>query len=225
MGGCVCITSIEPVLWLRISGDLLWMVIGSDRGTARSVSSLERSSRLPGSVCFCPFWMSTEEEGMRVLLSEQTHGQHATKWHYLLSYLCRRRSEAKASWCILLLLHAFYTWAEMKLNVETLIWGEVLLQEFELITVITSLQIEQVETVIQKHFLEFWIWNYKKSFRCYIITALYLLCHVSLLKPDNSLVVFETRLASLWWFMFNFSVHYYTDMELSNILSRLFHCY
>lgn len=181
------------------------MVIGSDRGTARSVSSLERSSRLPGSVCFCPFWRSTEEEGMRVLLSsEQTHDQHATKWRYLLSYLCRCRSEAKASWCILLLLYAFDTRAEMKLNVEALIWGEVLLQEFELISVITSLQIK-VETVIQKHVFEFWIWNYKKSFRCYIITALYLLCHVSLLKLDNSLVVFETHLASLWWFIFNFS--------------------
>lgn len=48
---------MDPVLWFRMSGDLLWMVIGSDSGTARSVSSRERSSRLPGSVCFCPFWV------------------------------------------------------------------------------------------------------------------------------------------------------------------------
>lgn len=38
------------------------MVIGSDSGTARSVSSRERSSRLPGSVFFCPFWVNREGE-------------------------------------------------------------------------------------------------------------------------------------------------------------------
>lgn len=54
-------TSIDPVLWLRISGDLLCMVIGSDSGTALSVSSRERSSKLPGSVCFCPFWMRSKK--------------------------------------------------------------------------------------------------------------------------------------------------------------------
>lgn len=58
------ITSMEPVLWLRMSGDRFWMVIGSESGTARSVSSRERSSRLPGSVCFCPFWVKREEERM-----------------------------------------------------------------------------------------------------------------------------------------------------------------
>lgn len=53
---------MDPVLWLRMSGDFLWMVIGSDSGTARSVSSRVRSSRLPGSVCFCPFWASRKKK-------------------------------------------------------------------------------------------------------------------------------------------------------------------
>lgn len=52
---------MDPVLWLRMSGDFLWIVIGSDSGTARSVSSRERSSKLPGSGCFCPFWMRREK--------------------------------------------------------------------------------------------------------------------------------------------------------------------
>lgn len=127
VGGLVCITSMEPVLWLRMSGDLLWMVIGSDSGTAWSVSSRERSSMLPGSVCFCPFWVSREEERIRMLLSaERTHGQHAGVWFYLPCYLCRSGPEAKAGWCVLLLLDAFNTGAEVKLYVEAFLWGEVL---------------------------------------------------------------------------------------------------
>lgn len=127
VGGLVCITSMEPVLWLRMSGDLLWMVIGSDSGTAWSVSSRERSSMLPGSVCFCPFWVSREEERIRMLLSaERTHGQHAGVWFYLPCYLCRSGPEAKAGWCVLLLLDAFNTGAEVKLYMEAFLWGEVL---------------------------------------------------------------------------------------------------
>lgn len=118
---------MEPVLWLRMSGDLLWMVIGSDSGTARSVSSRERSSRLPGSVCFCPFWVGREEERIHTLLSaERTHVQHAGVWFYLPCYLCRSGPEAKAGWCVLLLLDAFNTGAEVKLYVEAFLWGEVL---------------------------------------------------------------------------------------------------
>lgn len=82
------LTSMDPVLWLRMSGDFLWMVIGSESGTARSVSSRERSSRLPGSGCFCPFWMSRGKK-------ENTHvatcriGEHALMWLY---FTCRATS-------------------------------------------------------------------------------------------------------------------------------------
>lgn len=40
-------TSMEPVLRLRIMGDLRWMLIGSETGSAWSGWSWERSSRLP----------------------------------------------------------------------------------------------------------------------------------------------------------------------------------
>lgn len=122
------LTSMDPVLWLRMSGDLLWMVIGSDSGTARSVSSRERSSRLPGSVCFCPFWMR-EKAGTHMLIdAESWHGWKCLNVIilYLSRHLCRSRPETKASWCILLLLNTFDPWAEMKLYVEAFLRGEVL---------------------------------------------------------------------------------------------------
>lgn len=119
---------MEPVLWLRISGDLLWMPMGSDRGTARSVSSLERSSKLPGSACFCPFWARTRGERKKAPLPPQKkrHGPPASMWFYLPRYLCRSRSEPEASGSVLLLLHPFHTWAEVKLHVEAFLRGEVL---------------------------------------------------------------------------------------------------
>lgn len=122
-------TSMEPVLWLRISGDLLWMVMGSDRGTARSVSSLDRSSKLPGSVCFCPFWARKwggRKKSARCSPSEQNAQPTVLPWYYLPRYLCRSWPEPKASRSILLLLHAFDTWAEVKLHMETFLWREVL---------------------------------------------------------------------------------------------------
>lgn len=39
-------------------------------------------------------------------------------WSYLPRHLCRGRPEAEARWCVLLLLHAFYTRAEVELDME-----------------------------------------------------------------------------------------------------------
>lgn len=127
-GGLICLTSMDPVLWLRMSGDLLWMVIGSDSGTARSVSSRERSSRLPGSVCFCPFWTNREEEEKihNQLSAGQKHGGYVWMWFYLSCYLCRGGPEAEAGRCVLLLLDTFDTRTEVELYMEALLWGEVL---------------------------------------------------------------------------------------------------
>lgn len=138
-GGLICLTSMDPVLWLRMSGDLLWMVIGSDSGTARSVSSRERSSRLPGSVCFCPFWTSREEEKIHNQLSAgQKHGGYVWMWFYLSCYLCRGGPEAEAGRCVLLLLDTFDARTEVELYMEALLWGEVLQGSNRDVTMIQS---------------------------------------------------------------------------------------
>ena len=111
-----------------MSGDLFWMVIGSDRGTARSVSSRDRSSRLPGSGCFCPFCADNKSELAVLLGGGCTRSRR--RWSgirfYLASYLRRSRPEAEAGRSVLLLLDTFDAGAEVKLHVEALLRGQVL---------------------------------------------------------------------------------------------------
>lgn len=50
--------------------------------------------------------------------TEQKHGGKAGMGFYLSCYLCRSGPETKAGRCVLLLLNAFDTRAEVKLHVE-----------------------------------------------------------------------------------------------------------
>lgn len=105
--------------------------MGSDSGTARSVSSRDRSSRLPGSACFWPFWISRHEQiSSHLALQYQWKCVDVAVLH-LSCHLCRSGSEAKASRSVLLLLDTFDPGAEMKLYVETFLRGEVLQKPVE----------------------------------------------------------------------------------------------
>lgn len=70
---------MEPVLRLRIMGDLLWMLIGSETWIAWSVWSWERSSRLPWLGFLSSFWFVRAKEVKVLWLNALTWSRKITK--------------------------------------------------------------------------------------------------------------------------------------------------